>query len=707
MNKKDKKALIIIAVILAIFLLTNSDYISRQFGFDDFAIEDTFDVPDYTLWTQETLSFACQSGGGGTTGHSSSASIGGGAYTLSSQGLGAIPTVTYNKNLINHDIKTSLTGSYNHNNPADYSSAGSMQFVIKLGGIVVYSGGTPPILTGSISANWLIELYKDFQNPDLFHIVVDGVETSTVTITAEEAFLSYSITGVDSSCAYPVSGSLSILELKARPYFNCEVENDEVVIKDSFVALPFECPEGQICMAIDPSPTPTDFTIQDLTYTPVKFCVESYPAIKRSFTEEGVRADIQGLITRALTRGETVTVQPDEMIEIYYIADYIEGMGERCAIDSAFDVNSGECTKIINEAADIVQLVDLTELVTVSNEQVLGTNTIQIGEQTISSIKPSYLCTSEDKKTFAPNPRPECWTTDILYNGAVVGDNIIANSNIDVGSYFNVKWIPSARVDDSDTPAPPGESQPLPVLDGWVNNLLLTIIGDILTVERTPTDDHYLIFGEPHTLDIDITSNVGSFPEGDSGVRIVKTTDLFFTQTSEMVNYYFSSEKLSIPIDIDTNFYGEVTYEVLPWYKIGGKFFFDDQKVIKSYIVVDKTPSDLILELDALNLTLAEKIARINDLELNITEKAELIAALSGSNKDFITIVANLLTSLDEKQALIDAYAALTDQDPAPLLDDLNDELDDPSIPPPTTPLNTPLIIMGALLLIYIIQRKK
>jgi len=702
-KKNDKKLLyVIILIVLALFLMNQSDIFGREVAFDDFLWEADPTVYAPAWYVSENIDndicvpevVYC----GTQVGYRTKYHCNDSNWIVTHGELGCMtsgdrPTCSYRQTADGFLISASYT----------YNEACGVTFIKDLSDKDVIIEYTYNFEGGS--KDMIEEYIKDIEDENIWHKTVNGQYIGTVGVRDSFSFGATSYPpnfGLpEYSGQYDRQGSTLIKSIKSRPYFNCNVEADEVVVKDSFV-------EG------------TTFSFTDLTYVPVKFCTDSYPAIKRSFTEEGVRADIYGQLTRALTRGEAVTVNLNESIEIYYIADYIEGMGERCPLDSAYDVVAGACTKIINEAADIIKIENKIELITLGPQETMIpldiiTDSFEIGGHTLSTEKPVYICANEDDQASYPNPRPGCWdiTLQLLREGSSSrglggSPNYLYNS-VDFGiaaDLFELRGIPSVTYED------------LTVQDDWVTNIIIKPSNsNVLEVSVISDETFFLKFNEENNINVTVRSALGSFDY--SGVQVKTTTNLLFGENTEQINIRFDSDPETISVPIDTSAYGETTYEISFWYEIGNKKFFDDQKLVRSFKIVDQTPDEILVEMEQLQLDFDEKVAHIAILELekeelaavieamNLTpsESAKMIASLTHDNAAFVAMVASLKVDQSEKQAIIAAYALQTNQLKADLQTALANQQSD--VPPATkTPISTPLIILGALSIIYFIRKK-
>lgn len=115
-----------------------------------------------------------------------------------------------------------------------------------------------------------------------------------------------------------------------KPILGCEVNANEVVVRDLF---------GGGSEYIN-------FTKDDLSYIPTKYCPSDYPTIIRSYAEGGLVSDTRGTVTEKLATGQIITVPPFQTYEVQYMADYIINMIPRCdPFSEYYDTNKGGCVK--------------------------------------------------------------------------------------------------------------------------------------------------------------------------------------------------------------------------------------------------------------------------------------------------------------------------------------------------------------------------
>jgi hypothetical protein len=146
-------------------------------------------------------------------------------------------------------------------------------------------------------------------------------------------------------------GRMTIHSVKYKPYYSCAIDYEtEVVVRDRYNA-------GQ---TID---------INDLTYTPKKFCPTDLGVL--IITEQGL-TDEKGSITQALAQGETITIETDcgaqtncvdaEYIQVDYISNYVTGMSEKCGLGQVYEVTDnntgdGKCVQVAGQAISTNELL--------------------------------------------------------------------------------------------------------------------------------------------------------------------------------------------------------------------------------------------------------------------------------------------------------------------------------------------------------------
>lgn len=162
----------------------------------------------------------------------------------------------------------------------------------------------------------LLEI-KRYDDLDLSKFVVlrDGIEIAT-GVQPGPAKISFQ--GRDMYIDY----------VKYQPYYSCEVDpSTEVVVRDKYDG-------GQT------------INIEDLTYTPTKFCPQDLGVL--IFSDEGF-TDEKGSITQKLAEGENLDIPSDQYWQIDYVTKYVTDMTERCGVGEAYDTFIRKCVSVAGQ----------------------------------------------------------------------------------------------------------------------------------------------------------------------------------------------------------------------------------------------------------------------------------------------------------------------------------------------------------------------
>jgi lipoprotein signal peptidase len=204
---------------------------------------------------------------------------------------------------------------------------------------IAYGSWSKDISGNQFGNDNLIEFIKSVTDSTKYSIILNGdyLQDATIVSPAYVSFTQPVNEYVDSNGYYQRYGNTFVNYIKSRPYFSCEVDNNEVIIRDRFN-------EG------------STFGWKDLTYEPTKICPLDMPAVVRDFRERGIKADTKGTITWNLAHGASFTVPQYQTYDIIYITKYQEGMGERCnPLTDAYDTNTKTCKSLINEEDFVIK----------------------------------------------------------------------------------------------------------------------------------------------------------------------------------------------------------------------------------------------------------------------------------------------------------------------------------------------------------------
>ncbi|QGH73159.1 MAG: hypothetical protein [Siphoviridae sp. ctjeG17] len=585
MAKKTKNTVLIVSVILlGLFTLYGVFF---SVGFDDYVTQDDFSINSPALLQSSNVCSTIgvnNRGLGGQTvcndgvwssyaegnGNSEACPVAtssineeNGLAIITAQG-GRKGSITFLKNLDNHHIKLNglfEVSSYSRGGP----TTGTMN--IYLNNTVVYSQSMT-VFEGANRGGmtqdepFVIELLLDVENENKYNVEANGVKISSIIVPQETVLITVEVTSSGESCSAP-SARVLLDNVKAKPYFSCRVDDDEVVVVDRFK-------EG------------VTFDRADLAYPVRKFCPTEYPSIRRSLDQKGVIADTQGQFASKLLAGESITVQDGETIEIYSITDYKEGMGARCGLDSAYDPAQARCVKIIEEQADTVEFINSKEIITVGKNQIAFVDKINIGDTTITSSKPAYSCAEQDTKANAPDPQKSCWSTSVAYAGQ--STTFKYDDSKDLNQYLNLRYIPTAQFKDEI------------VQDDYKNNFVLTIRNDdIFQIGNIVQDknNYYVKTNSKRDIPFTVTNNLANFAKEQSGYTVKKTSLTLFAEETQTINVALPRGTTSASYSIPTNVVGQFVYEITFWYKIGDEVVYDNEKIVRSFEVVDTVPTDV------------------------------------------------------------------------------------------------------------------
>ena len=335
-----------------------------------------------------------------------------------------------------------------------------------------------------------------------------------------------------------------------RPFFNCEVEDDQVIVKDTFS---------------------TTFTIDDLTFHPVKFCSDSLPVIIRDI-EKGITGDLRGDITRSLAKGNIIQVPEKRVYTVGYITEFQEGMAERCEISQAYNTQKKKCEQYIEEKPDIIEVSREIKFIEVGLEEFAFKNQGKIGELEITSGKPEFICSSEDARK-APNPSEDCWLIPVNEAKIKYGEKTQLNPYLSVTSYTEAEYRGIVQ-------------------EGHTNTLKVSFLNkEFLETELVKEIEYFIIKGKQFNLPVIIDNKLSNFQQ--AGVRLEVNNVLLNKKSTTFVEFPIKKGKETYNINLEANQFGKFEYNIVPYIKVGDRFIFDDQQITYNLEVVDEVPKDV------------------------------------------------------------------------------------------------------------------
>lgn len=321
-------------------LYTTASAISDTFFYDPYLTEDDFTIPSPALEKNmdycnkvSNYDYNCNDGTWETTwtiaGTTTSTVYASGNLLVLSTAEYISSSATYLTNLKNKDIKTKL--SFTADRCTHIDSISLHEFNIHLGSETVYSYSLSTTQPTPTPIPFLIEIIKDVTDSDKFVVLVNGEAIKEITILDDEAFLSYSVYTDKNACGTGGQSSTIYIDyLKSKPYFSCEVDSDEVVVRKRFG-------EGSTF-------NKDDLDCKNFKCEPTKYCPHDYPAVVRNYLARGVKSDVRGTIIYGLAKGEYFTVPQFHAYEIQWITTAVVGMQETCdPLLEYYDTNTDKC----------------------------------------------------------------------------------------------------------------------------------------------------------------------------------------------------------------------------------------------------------------------------------------------------------------------------------------------------------------------------
>jgi hypothetical protein len=423
------------------------------------------------------------------------------------------------------------------------------------------------------SDNVVAEFIPSILDRDKWDVTVGGI------IIKENMTLTEGKIGFSSSS----NQGLTVRDFRWKPLFNCEVENDEATVVVEFA----------------PGNT---FNIEDLQNSaapPVKFCLDSLPAVVRSTTSQGIATDIKGEITRKLARGKNITVNSDETIRMSYITDFKEGI-KQCKVGQVWNLNIGGCEDFIKTATDTNNIINEVEIIIPGLNQTIIKTAGAFGDGDITFDDADYRCFVEfyEQNFQAPNPRSDCWTSTVQAPEQSY-TQIVHNTVLQPSPYYTIKNIITAKWDSDLENCEKDDFDKIPDLSdeyGCVNgkgSFLFTWI-DHTAIQAENIDQPWeIVHKAEKCAKIKIINNFAvNFNAQQAGLQVTQTQDLIFGQKRYDIPTAFHTGSQEICIPIDTQMLGEVKYEIIPYIKVGGTHsgysstrMLDDQKITYTFFV--------------------------------------------------------------------------------------------------------------------------
>ena len=480
-----------------------------------------------------------------------------------------------------------------------------------LGGTINFGGNSIllPSNTCDSTTPALVELEKSILNENLYYIKVNGRIVRNVSIIKPSylRFTQDSCSYVDNNGYTQYGGSMTIYSpLKSRLFFSCELKENEVFVKQTF----------------GPG---VSFTIQDLTFWPnvTKFCLDSYPAVLRNVTA-GARADLRGEITKALASGETITVPLGTYLEITYATFYQVGIDDVCSPGEVYDLETKTCSQFLSDRPPEYIMIREHEYITIGSNQHYFTDKVIFGDERIISLEPEFVCNPRELENSpgdcyanpsycqsneectdvsgvfycrdkepsdwnAPFPQDICWQGKVRhqkaaypYNSINSWDNWVTGTSKDLNQYLNLALYISAHYESD-----------IVDVESYTNSFVLTLKNrDFIQLNEIKENElaYWVIKGSGRQLCFDVTNNLVNWNGAQAGYYLKKNTRLVQTEETEWLPMAINKVQERVCFGIDDSMYNEITYEIVPYFYIGDEMFFDDERLVYNYNIVDEIP---------------------------------------------------------------------------------------------------------------------
>lgn len=501
---------------------------------------------------------------------------------------------TYKKNI--RDKEIFLFYNFAVGIPSCASNKGSGSFNVMLNGIQVAKVSTPS--GGSISGT--IEITKNFLDDNIFDIELNGEEIDSKDINADEVLVSFNAIGGDVQCQGTNSAGLTIrTALFSRPQKNCQVDDNEVIIRDTFKA-------GET-FAFNQKQCGDDLNCRPLSFVPTKICILNYPAIRR-VVDEGADADLRGDLTEDIWSGKIVKVPDDSIIEFSYFTLFQEGIGEKCGSGLVYNKDTAICEPFLVEREPERIIIREKEIVIVGKNQVFFTD--DLPSLRIITKPSTFKCKTEE--TIDRYDIDKCFNTTIIFNG--IEFNVESNEEVSLNEYFNIKCSISAIFHKSEGITKDSKSCVLTIKSFDFINL----------IEIRENNNYFVIMDSVREMCIDV-ENTLPFTL-NSEYNVITHTELVTTEPERIiVNKIIQSGISRQCFKIDSNNFGKLNYIIRNDIIIDGELFDNDDLILYNYEVVNKIPD----EVKFVNVT-DKQINKILEKEIGCGFWCKLINWLKG-----------------------------------------------------------------------------
>lgn len=483
--------------------------------------------------------------------------------------------------------------------------------------------------SAGIQRDILIEVTPSSLDKDLVYVSVNGGDPVEKRIATPKWYPEMSFGGLN---GWVVPSS----SVKYKPFFGCEKNMNEVVVRDKFASG-------------------TVYDIEDLTYKPSKICLALTPKI---VSDSGVATDRFGEILSKLARGQEVSVAEGTYQIVDYITYYVNDMTERCDLNTVYNTetkncetsetqidtkdilscssssdcliptkctatptcSSGTCkytspdcsdAQVLNEVIVYKQMINdviaYRQAQTDVNEYVgngrftftTGCTTqgqsgeicldkcFSIGDAQFCGAIPEFACSlkAEDQASTNYDQQPDnCWKNTVTFAGASV--SLTKGVKTKLSDWLSVTWYPSGKGVRNNAVA-------LPYSSGYIFDIN---VKDFIDISNVKEQNIFTLLNAPKSAVYTVVNNMANFGASQSGFRLVtEPTLLQQAPTTTFPAVAFNKGTNSYTITVPTDQIGTLVLSANPYIKIKADkqmTFYDDQTSFFAYNVVQEIPKN-------------------------------------------------------------------------------------------------------------------
>lgn len=360
--------------------------------------------------------------------------------------------------------------------------------------------------------------------------------------------------------------TMTLLNPRYKPLFECSIDNDEVLAFDEFS---------------------TSFNINNLNYKIEKFCINNPPQI-RSFTQSGIATDYNGQLLIYLSQGKTINVQNDQTIRIYYITKNQNGT-IRCNLNEAYNTFIHSCENILSPPNNQTEPRVILEPIIVGKDEILylqkyNSNPLYIGKTLIPISAPTYNCSCDYGFTIYPNPEKSCWKTNI--NGTI----ILSEQSYKFTDYVKLDYTFSGMIYKNASINCDFRNQ-----QDWTNIIKIKIDKEGFKMVNGSNKENIKLNGNTN-FKVVIMNELGYFTNSGIDVKITKNIIGLIQMKEYIIPLNKGTFEYNLPLD--TSMLGENTMEIIPYIFIMDKKIYGSTKLILNYNILNNQTNVVTREVD-------------------------------------------------------------------------------------------------------------